>query len=113
MANEQENYRLTLSIKPKADFLLQRVVTCQGTQIRIRDHILSPRGVDELFEQLQLVIHVLGQYIFLIGIYRQVFPPGNTTYRTIRLAWHQRQVLWVLPAASSAEIRRCWSGWSD
>lgn len=28
MANKRENYRLTLSIEPKADFLLLRVVTC-------------------------------------------------------------------------------------
>ena len=45
MANERENYRLTRSIKPVADFLLLRVVTCESTQIRMRHRILSPRGI--------------------------------------------------------------------
>ena len=113
MASERQNYQLTLSTKPEADFLLLRVVTCEGTQVRMRDRILSPRGADELLEQLQQVNHDLSQYIFLIGMWRKVLTPGNTTYSSVRQAWRQRQVLWVLPVASYTEIRRSWAGRFD
>jgi hypothetical protein len=113
MASERQNYRLTLPTKPEADFLLLRVVTCEGTQVRMRDRILSPHGADELLEHLQQVNHDLSQYIFLIGMWRQVLTPGNTTYSSVLQAWRQRQVLWVLPAASYTEIRRSWAGRFD
>ena len=109
MAHEREDYRLTLSIKPEADFLLLRVVTCEGTQIRMRDRILSPRGADKLLEQLQQVNHDLSQYTFLIGIWRQVLASSDTTYSSIRQAWRQRQVLWVLLTASYAEFNGVWT----
>lgn len=113
MASERQNYRLTLSNKPEADFLLLRVVTCEGTQVRMHDRILSPCGADELLEQLEQVNHDLSQYIFLIGMWRQVLTPASTTYSSVRQAWRQRQVLWVLPVASYTEIRRSWAGRFD
>jgi hypothetical protein len=113
MANDRETYRLTLSIKPENDFLLLRVLTCKGTQISLRDRVLSPSGADELFEQLQRVNHDIGQYTFWVGMARQVLMPQDTRYSTVREAWRRQQVLWVLPAASHREIRRSWARHSD
>ncbi|KAK3700529.1 hypothetical protein LTR37_015930 [Vermiconidia calcicola] len=113
MASDRETYRLTLSISPEADFLLLRVVTCEGSQIRLRDRILSPSGADDLFEQLQRANHDIKQYVIWVGMARQVLARRDTTYSTVREAWHLRQVLWVLPAASYTDIRRSWVRLSD
>ena len=113
IASGRESYRLTLSIKPETDFLLLRVVMCEGSQIRLRDRILSPGGADELFEQLQRANHDLSQYVFWIGMARQVMTRGNVTYSRVREAWNRRQVLWVILSASYSKFRRSWAHHSD
>jgi hypothetical protein len=54
MAKDREEYQLTISARPEADFLLLRVVGYQASRILIRDKILSVDGADELLKQLEL-----------------------------------------------------------
>lgn len=108
LASEREHYRLTLSIKPEADFLLLRVLTYEGRQTRMRDRILSPSGANELLEQLEQASHDLSKYIFLTGMNRRPLSPEETSYSSIRLLWREKQVLWVVPAASYAGLPISW-----
>ncbi|KAL2059064.1 hypothetical protein ABVK25_000356 [Lepraria finkii] len=109
MAKDREEYQLTISAEPEADFLLLRVVSYQASRVLIRDKILSVDGADELLKQLELANHDLDQYVFLIGMARKVLPLGYATFSYIREAWRLQQVLWVLPASSYSNIRNFWA----
>ena len=113
LANEREHYRLILSTKPEAEFLLLRVLTYEGTQIRMRDRILSPSGADELLEQLEQASHDLSKYIFLTGMNRRSLSPEEASYSSIRLLWREQQVLWVVPTASYAGLPISWTAGYD
>lgn len=60
MAKDRQEYHLTLSTKPDADFLLLRLVAFEGSRICLHDRVLSLKGADELLEQLELVNHDIG-----------------------------------------------------
>ena len=109
MAKDREEYHLTISATPEADFLLLRVVSYQASRILIRDKILSADGADELLKHLELANHDLNQYVFLIGTTRQVLAESDRTCSNIREAWRLHQVLWVLPASSFDDIRNFWA----
>ena len=93
MAKDREEYQLTISTTPEADFLLLRVVSYQASRILIRDNILSTNGADELLKHLELANHDLSQYVFLIGITRRVLARSDITCSNIREAWRLHQVL--------------------
>ena len=109
MAKDREEYQLTISATPEADFLLLRVVSYQASRILIRDNILSANGADELLKHLELANHDLRQYVFLIGMTRRVLVRSDITCSNIREAWRLHQVLWVLPASSFGDIRDYWA----
>ena len=109
MAKDREEYQLTISAKPEADFLLLRVVSYHTSRILIWDKILSVDGADELLKQLELANHDLDQYVFLIGMAQKVLVRRDATFSYIREAWRQQQVLWVLPASSYEDIRKVWA----
>ena len=109
MAKDREEYQLTISATPEADFLLLRVVSYQASRILIRDNILSANGADELLKHLELANHDLSQYVFLIGMTRRVLARSDITCSNIREAWRLHQVLWVLPASSFDDIRDYWT----
>ena len=83
MAKDREEYHLTISATPEADFLLLRVVSYQASRILIRDKILSADGADELLKYLELANHDLNQYVFLIGTIRQVLAESDRTCSNI------------------------------
>lgn len=93
MAKDREEYQLTISATPEAEFLLLRIVSYQASRVLIRDKILFAHGADELLKHLELANHDLDQYVFLFGITRKVLADSDRTCSNIRNAWRLHQVL--------------------